>query len=129
MFVIYCQLTQPQLFNPIIAWCMGLLLDALLGTHLGEHALTFSIISYLTSVLRPKFLLRPFWQQIGKVFLLVCLGQILTLWFHAMAGQNPQTLYYWMGSLTSCLIWPVFFLIMQMLSRFLAVPSYTTRRI
>lgn len=129
MFVIYCQLSQPQLFNPIIAWFMGLLLDVLLGTHLGAQALIFSLVSYITLLLRPKFTLRPFWLQMGKVFWLVCLAQILNLWFHALDGQNPQTLYYWMGSLTSCLIWPVFFFCAQTLSKIFTVPVYSTRRI
>lgn len=129
MFVIYCQLSQPQSFNPIIAWFMGLLLDVLLGTHLGEQALIMSLVSYITLSLRPKFLIRPFWQQIGKVFLLVCLAQILNLWFHALDGQNPQTLYYWMGSVTSCLIWPVFYFFAQALSKIFTIPAYSTRRI
>lgn len=129
LFVIYCQLSQPQLFNPIIAWCMGLLLDVLLGTHLGAQALIMSVVSYLTLYLRPRFLMRPFWQQIAKVFWLVCLAQILNLWFHALDGQNPQTLLYWMGSVSSCLIWPVFFFFAQLLSRLFVVPSFSTRRI
>ncbi|MGE3318070.1 MAG: rod shape-determining protein MreD [Candidatus Berkiella sp.] len=129
LFVIYCQLSQPQLFNPIIAWFMGLLLDVLLGTHLGEQALILSMVSYITLLLRPKFLQRPFWQQMGKVFWLVCLAQILNLWFHALDGQNPQTLLYWMGSVTSCLIWPVFFMFAHVLCHVLAVPAYATRRI
>ena len=129
MFVIYCQLSQPSLFNPIIAWFMGLLLDALMGTHLGEQALIFSLVSYLTSLLRPRFLQRPFWQQMGKIFWLLFLGQILNLWFHALDGQNPQTLYYWMGSITSCLIWTVFFMCAHVLSQILTVPAVTTRRI
>ncbi|MCS5710711.1 rod shape-determining protein MreD [Candidatus Berkiella aquae] len=129
MFVIFCQLSQPQLFNPIVAWCMGLLLDALQGTQLGQQALIMASVSYITMILRPKFLMRPFWQQIGKVFWLVCLGQILNLWFHALDGQNPQTLLYWMGSVTSCLIWPVFFFFSQLLTRFLSVPAYSMRRL
>lgn len=107
LFFIFCQIVHPRYFNPIFAWVGGLLVDSLLDTPLGEHALVFSIVCYITSLLRPRFILRPLWQQLGKIFLLVSLGQILILWFHALIGQNPHTLLYWMGTLTSCLCWPI----------------------
>ncbi len=105
VFFIYCQVVYPNHFNPILAWVGGLLVDSLLETRLGEHALVFAVICYLTALLRPKFLLRPLWQQFGKVSLLVCFAQILILWFHAITGQNPHTLLYWMGTVTSCVFW------------------------
>lgn len=113
MFVIFCQISLAPLFNPYVAWFIGLLMDSLLGTQLGEHALVFSVVCYLTYVLRAKFTQRPLCLQIEKVFLLVCLSQIAMLWFHAIAGQNPRTLFYWMGTVTSCAIWPVFALLLQ----------------
>lgn len=107
LFFIYCQITRPKYFNPIIAWVGGLLVDSLLETPLGEHALVYSFVCYLTLCLRSRFLLRPLWLQLGKIFLLTSIGQILILWFHAVVGQNPQTLLYWMGTITSCLAWPL----------------------
>jgi rod shape-determining protein MreD len=128
MFVIFCQILQPKYFNPLIAWMMGLLIDSLLGTPLGQYALVCAVISYLTSLLRSSFIHRPFWSQVEKVLLLVCLGQILILWFHAFAGHNPQTLWYWMGSLSSCLLWPFFVLTYQTLSQLFRVSAYTSQR-
>lgn len=129
MLVIFCQINQPTAFNPLIAWVGGLLLDSLLGTRLGEHAFVFAIICYLTALLRPRFIMRPLWQQIGKIFLLVCLGQIFILWFHVFNGQNPHTLLYWMGSVISCLIWPVFVLFFQYLCRFFNLTALSSRNI
>lgn len=129
MLVIYCQLANPKSFNPGWAWVMGLLVDSLLGTRLGEHALVFAVVGYFTSLLRPRFLLRPLWQQVGKVLLLVCLGQIILLWFHVLAGQNPHTLLYWTGALTSCLIWPIFALLLQSICQSLSVLPFTSRSI
>ena len=127
MLVIFCQLVQPNLFNPCWAWLMGLLVDGLLQTTPGEHALIFALISYLTALVRPRFLLRPMWQQVGKVFLLIGLGQILMLWFHMFAGQNPRTLLYWMGTLTSCLIWPIYLMVLHYLGRFFNVSALPAR--
>lgn len=127
MLVIFCQLQQPKLFNPLIAWVIGLLLDSLLGTRLGEYALICTIISYLTYFFAPNFSVSPLWSQWGKIFLLVCLAQIFILWFHALAGENPQTLLYWAGSVVSTLIWPVFVLLLQSLSRLLGIQPIKSR--
>ncbi len=106
LFFVFCQIAHPRYFNPGIAWIGGLLIDTLLEARLGEHALVFSVICYLTAFFRPKFILRPLWSQVGKIFLLVSLAQILLLWFHAVEGQNPHTLLYWMSTVTSCIFWP-----------------------
>lgn len=127
MFVIFCQILQPTYFNPLVACLMGLLIDSLLGTPLGQYALVCSIISYLASLLRGSFFRRPFWSQVEKVLLLICLGQILILWFHAFAGHNPQTLWYWMGSVTSCLLWPFFVLLFQSMSHLFRVVPFSSR--
>lgn len=124
MFVIYCQIMQPRWFNPWWGWLVGLLLDGLLATPLGEHALIFSFVSYLVSLLRPRFLAKPLTQQVGKVFLLVALAQILDLWFHVFVGQNPHTLVYWMGTLTSCLVWPLLVISLNYLTHFFVSTSY-----
>lgn len=113
LFVIFCQLKQPTLFGMGSAWLLGLLMDALLGGRLGENALIFSLIYYLTALLRPRFATRPMWTQIGKVFLLVCLAQVLALWFHVMVGKNPHTLFYWASTFTSCLAWPLMMLLLR----------------
>lgn len=129
MFVLFCQLRLPNSFNPWYAWFAGLLMDCLVGTRLGEHALIFSVLSYLAAVMRPRFMQRPLWQQIEKVFLFVCLGQILILWFHALAGQNPHTLFYWMGTITSCVMWPLWVMVLQSLTQVFQLISLRSRTI
>lgn len=118
MFVIFCQVKQPRYFNPLIACPLGLLLDVALGGQLGEHALTLSLLAYLTALLGGVFQARSLAMQCGKVFLLVCLGQMCLLWFHAIRGQNPHTLWYWMGAVTSCLCWPLFTFFFERCYRF-----------
>lgn len=129
MFVLFCQLSQPTLFNPFIAWFIGLIADTLLGTPLGANALIFSLLCYLSALLRMKFMIKPLWIHVGKIFLLICLGQIFILWFHALTGQNPHTLFYWMGSVASCIIWPLFVILLQSICRFMSVTPISARNL
>lgn len=129
MLVIFCQIKQPQLFNPLIAWLLGLLMDSLQGTPLGEYALIFAVISYLTCLLRAEFMRRPLAAQVGKIFLLVCLGQIFVLWFQVWAGHNPHTLSYWMGSVMSCLAWPLLVVTLEAISQLFGFKTQGARRL
>lgn len=129
MFVIFCQIYNPKSFNPALGWGIGLLFDSLVGARLGAHALVFAVICYLSATLRPRFVLKPLWQQIGKVTLLICLGQICILWFHVLNGQNPHTLLYWVGTVTSSLVWPIFALLLQGIGQSLNVVNLPYRSI
>lgn len=129
LWVIFCQLQFPRQFNPWYGWGAGLGVDALFGSPLGLHALIFTLIAYLTALLRTRFVARPFWQQMGKIVILIGFGQILLLWVHVFIGQNPQTLEYWIATLTSCLIWPLWVGIMTPFSRCLGTSPYTSRHV
>ncbi|MFI4937681.1 MAG: rod shape-determining protein MreD [Candidatus Berkiellales bacterium] len=129
LLMIFCQLQQPPLFNPMYAWVAGLLFDSLMGTPLGQYALVFAVVSYITALMRRKFLLKPLQLQMGKIFLLIALGQILMLWFHALVGENPHSLLYWMGSVTSCLVWPLFVTVFQGWERLLRINASSLRGI
>lgn len=129
MLFIYCQLLYPKSFNPVIAWCGGILVDVLIGMPIGSNALVYAVVCYLASLLRAHFIMRPLWQQIGKVALLFCVSQILLLWFHAVLGKNPQTLLYWMSTVSSCLFWPLYVKLLQALSYLFRVAAYSPRSI
>jgi len=127
LFVIFCQLTEPKLFNPIVAWVIGLFLDNLLGTPLGENALIFAVMSFVTACLRARFIQKPLWLSFGKIFFLILLAKIFMLWFHALSKQSPHSLWYWSGLLTNTMIWPLFVILLQKLCQVFSV-EYHVRR-
>ena len=129
LWIIFCQLQFPRQFNPWHAWGAGLMADALLGSLLGMHALIYTLIAYVTALLRSRFLSRPFWQQIGKILILIGLGQIVILWFHVLAGQNPHTLMIWMGVLSSGLVWPIWVGLLSFFSRIMGTAPYLVRHV
>ena len=98
LFTILCQTYQPKRFGIALAFGLGLLADLLLGMKMGENALIFTLIYFLMAFLRPSLF---------KIFLMVCLAQMLMLWFHVLAGQNPHTLFYWASTVTSVVAWPI----------------------
>ncbi len=96
----------PSRINVGAAFCVGIILDALTGSYLGENALVFTLIIYL--VVKFQHLLRtcPLWQQSIAMLLFVSLNQLLATWIHAWMSDMAVTDWYWLTPVTSMLFWP-----------------------
>lgn len=115
--IIYWCLALPSRVNIGIAWLMGLIVDVLTGTLLGQHALAMAIVAFFTVRLHKQIRVYPLWQQSLSVFTLVALGQLLVVWIRGIAGDSPDSWLYWGPSLTSALVWPVVFLFLRDIRR------------
>lgn len=113
MFVIYWTLALPTLVGITTAWCLGLLLDVLRDGLLGQHALTFVMISFLCIRFHQRIRLYPLQQQAFIVLILILLEQLVLLWINGFSGQPPTNWVYWLPAFTSALLWPFFFIIMR----------------
>ncbi len=110
----------------LIFWCLvlpyrvsvgsgfmtGLLLDALTGTLLGEHALSLSLIAYLSVRLHQRIRAYPMWQQSLTVLVLLILHQLLSLWINSTIGRPAPDISYWLPSLVGAILWPLIFQIL-----------------
>ncbi len=117
LVLIYWCLALPERVNVGISWSMGLLLDGLSGTLLGQHALGLSVVAYLTARLHQRIRLFPIWQQSLTVLLLLVMNQMLVLWVNGILGRPPHSWLYWAPSLSGLLLWPWIFSLLRDLRR------------
>lgn len=117
MVLIYWCLALPQRVSVGYGWLAGLFLDVLRGALLGQHALGFAVIAYLSVKLHRRIRVFPLWQQALSVTVFVALEQLLVLWVQGMTGQGRGGLTYWLPSLVSGLLWPAVFLLLRRLRR------------
>ncbi len=61
MVIFWCLLTPNQV-GVWVAFGVGVLLDTMLGTLLGQHALLLTVVAYLVYCLRHQLALRPYLQ-------------------------------------------------------------------
>ncbi len=115
LVLIYWCMVRPQAVGIGVAFGLGLLQDSLSGVLLGQHAFGFVIIAYLSHQLSPRIRLFPIWQQTLSILMLLTLEQLLYLWIMALTYQPPDTLLYWMPSITGTVLWPILFLLLQQL--------------
>jgi len=113
LILLFWVLAQPQYIGMCAAFCLGLLMDLLSGTLLGQHALAFTLVVYLVIVFLPQLKLFPLWQQLGIIFILTVLQLASQYWILGIIGALPRHWGYWLSALTSTLIWPWFYLLLR----------------
>lgn len=106
LILIYWCLFLPQRVGVVGAWLVGVLMDALTGAVLGQHALAFALIAYITLRWQRRLSQQTIWQQAVNVLFLVALGQFLEAWVRGLDGQLMGGWRFWMPAVTSMLLWP-----------------------
>src|SRR5690606_18422456 len=80
LLVIYWALSAPRITGLLFAWLCGLAIDLLKGTTLGQHALAFALVAFLTHKFQLRMRIFPIWQQTLTVSMLLALYQFLVFW-------------------------------------------------
>ncbi|MEH6624843.1 MAG: rod shape-determining protein MreD [Motiliproteus sp.] len=119
--LIYWVVALPHRVGPWSAWVLGLLMDILLGSTLGIHALSMAIVAYLAQRLHRRIRMFPLWQQAFLVLVLVGIHQMLQHWAQALAGASTGSLLFLLPSLVSSFLWPWIFVVLRGVRRALRV--------
>ena len=85
--IIYWTMHQPGRYGVGVAWIVGLILDVLQGSVLGQHALMLAIVAYLTIMFRQRMRVFPIWQQTAAVCAITTVYVLLGLWIDGMTGD------------------------------------------
>ena len=99
------------------AFAFGLLVDIGHGAAMGQHALAFTLIAYLTLKLHQRVRLYPLWQQSLTVLLLLMLHQLINMWVQGITGRPPQDWSYWLPSFIGMALWPFVYQLLRGLRR------------
>ena len=113
MVLIYWAMVAPFRVNIGTAWVVGILLDVLNGTLLGEHALALTVVTYFVVRMHMQLRMYPLLQQGMWIFLFALIYQFILFCIQGFLGELPKTWLYWSSSFTSMLLWPWVFVIMQ----------------
>lgn len=121
MVLIYWLIALPHRVGVFTAWISGLVADVLLGSLLGQHALAYVIIAYISLNLYQRLRMFTVWQQALVLFALLGLNQLINFQVESIAGDADWSLWYLMPALTGAFLWPWIFLLLRYLRRGLTV--------
>jgi len=113
--LIYWCIALPQRVGVFSGWLVGIVHDVLTTTLLGQHALSFCLMAYISLQIHRRLRIYPFHQQMIVVFSLILIGQLPTIWVRGLQGSPPDNLSFLYVALTSMLLWPWLFTGLRML--------------
>lgn len=93
-----------------MAFIIGLLVDVLNNSLLGQHALELVLVGYLSIRLGGRMTPEAYFQQFALILAVLGLYMLLSLWIRGVTGyaQAGNTLEYWAPLLSSLLVWPLY---------------------
>ena len=103
--LLYWSLTAPRRFSLLTAFWMGIVLDTLSGSLLGQHALALLVIVYLAERFHLRIRVFPLSQLGLTVFALLGLYQFVLFWIDGVAGRTVPLMERWAPPLTGTLVW------------------------
>ena len=110
--LIYWGVTLPRSYGVGTAWLVGLVLDVAYGTLLGQHALSLSLIIYITVKLHLQLRVFPLLQMTAIVLALLAVYQFVLFWINGVAGVHAQAIAYWAPVITGTALWPLLSLVL-----------------
>jgi rod shape-determining protein MreD len=103
--LLYWSLTAPRRFSLLTAFWMGIVLDTLSGSLLGQHSLALLVIVYVAERLHLRIRVFPI-SQLGLVVLaLLGLYEFILFWIDGVAGRTVPLSERWGPPLAGTLVW------------------------
>lgn len=117
LVLIYWVLALPQRVGVGIGWLVGILVDVMTGTLLGQHALSLALVAYIAHEAHLRVRLFPLWQQSISVLTLLLIDRLLSFWVIGAASLPTPTVDYWIPPLVGMLLWPWLYIVLRDLRR------------
>ncbi len=117
LVLIYWVIALPHAVGVGSGFAAGLVLDALTGTLLGQHALGLSVVAFIAIQLHQRIRVFPFWQQSLGILALLVVEHLFSLWITGATRGVAPPLEYWAGPLLGALLWPWVFVTLRKVRR------------
>ena len=106
VLVFWC-VRQPRLVGLGAGWLLGLLIDAGNGVLMGQHALAYSLLAFVSISLSVRILWFPLWSQALHVAALLLFAQCIAALVRVATGAELPGWSIVVGPLAGAVLWPV----------------------
>jgi rod shape-determining protein MreD len=115
--LIYWCIALPQRVGIATGLLLGVGLDVLEGSLLGQNALALIVVALLSLILYQRLRVYSLWQQAGVVFMLVGINQLICQWVQNLEDISALPRLFLLPAFSSALLWPVVLHILRGLRR------------
>ena len=113
MVIVFWSVRSPLVVGTGTAFVLGILMDVVDGSLMGQHALAYVLMSYASRVMAHRILWLPLKQQLMNILPIIFIGaclQVLVRWF---AGDELASVWYFLQPMVTALLWaPATYLLM-----------------
>ena len=117
MVLVYWCMALPRTVGIGTAWFVGLLVDVLTGSLLGQHAACLAVVAFLTLSMHQRIRVFPLGQQALMVGVILSAYLITLLVIRVFASTAPPNLGVFYPLVSSMLLWPWLFIILRDIRR------------
>ena len=117
LVLLYWCFAAPERIGILTGWGCGLILDVLVGTLVGQHALALGVVAWIARRIYRRVRLLPLWQQGLSVFGVMVVDRLIMSWITGMRGLPVEALGYLSVPLAAAVVWPWIFLILRRIRR------------
>ena len=117
LVLIYWAMALPERVGVGIGWGVGLLVDVLRDTLLGQYALAFALTIFIVLRLYQRIRNFPLRQQIFSIFIIMLIHTSLIIWIKALTGIHVDFSMAITPALVSALFWPLVYFILRNVRR------------
>ena len=115
--LIYWSMALPKRVGLWYAFFCGIIVDASLGTLLGQHTLALVAVVFVNMNFYQRIRVLVLAQQAIYVFALLLINQVFVAWVEGIMGRPTPLLAYFGAPLVGMVIWPWVFVILRDIRR------------
>ena len=117
MILVYWIIALPHRLGIPAAWLAGVAVDVLLGSPIGQHALSYVLIAYVAGSLYQRIRMFSVLQQATILLGLLGLNELVGFWIESIVGLTDWSFWYLLPALSGAFLWPLVFLMLRYLRR------------
>ena len=117
LVLIYWIIALPQRIGIVASFSVGLMLDLLEGSLLGQNALSLSVVAYLSLLLYQRLRVFNMVQQVAVIFVMVGINQLVSQWVQNLTGVGSVSVVFLLPALLSALLWPAVLTLLRRVRR------------
>lgn len=117
MLLIFWVINAPTLVGVWVGFGLGLLLDVLLATPFGLHAMMLSLIAWVVQLFWRQIVVFSLPQTSLLVLVLVLLALLIKRILLGLVALGPDSWLFWLPVLSSALVWPLLLTAMKRLTQ------------
>lgn len=111
--LVYWCMALPQRVGVLSGWAIGLILDVMHGSILGQHAFGLAFVAYVVLQYHQRLRVFPLVQQAVIIGSIVFVYLFAMLWIYKLLGSVDYGFSYLFGAITTGLLWPWVYIILR----------------